>query len=416
MPCANDSDILIQCLQLFLISFQSGKKTDAWAKSRVDEAPQAAERVLKLMMDNERIEPDTLSYQGVLEAWAQSGKQDSLERVKQIYDHMHSLRDSGKNIKPSVRTANAIVHAHAKRAAAITYQYDPASFEKAYKCAEDAHGILKEMKQRFAETNDPDDQPDVMTYTSVMDAYARVGNYKATQQAELLMRELKNEYEKTRNQKLRPNYRTYTSLVTAWSRTRSHESPGRVEQLLMEMGDDPVTMPNTRTYTSVIQCWAKSKDATKAKRALKILREMKDKFKETNNDEVRPNIITYNAAIDACARCQGNSEQQTEALKIAFAISKAIDADPFVQPNSTTFVTLLNVAAFLLPAGTERNSVASAVFEKAKKAGLVEASTIKSLRKAVDGEVFQQLLECVVDRNGGADLSEIPAAWSKNVQ
>ena len=58
----------------------------------------------------------------------------------------------------------------------------------------------------------------------------------------------------------------------------------------------------------------------------------------------------------------------------------------------------------------------AAVFEKAKKAGLVEASTIKSLRKAVDGEVFQQLLECVVDRNGGADLSEIPAAWSKNVQ
>jgi hypothetical protein len=186
--------------------------------------------------------------------------------------------------------------------------------------------------------------------------------------------------------------------------------------LLNEMKENPATAPNARAYTSAIQCWGRSRDPLKAKRALKILRLMQTEHKKTGNDDVRPTVLSYNAAIDACARCQGKLEHQTEAIKIAFAVLKASEGDPYARPNHTTYATLLNAVAFLLPAGKERNQVASAVFDKARTGGLVEFNTVKNLRKSVDSQVMLQLMEGVTDKNGNFDYADLPAAWSKNVK
>jgi hypothetical protein len=205
-------------------------------------------------------------------------------------------------------------------------------------------------------------------------------------------------------------------LVTAWSRTRSPESPARVEELLVEMSQSQATKPNSRAYTSAIQCWAKSRDPTKAKRVLKILLEMKELHKTTGNQDVHPTILTYNTAIDACARCQGSMEQQTEALKIAFAIFKSAQADDSVQVNQVTFSTVLKAVSFLLPSGEERNQVASALFERAKKAGVIEFATVKNLRKCVDHTVMLQLMDGNADKNGNFVYGDLPVAWTRNVK
>lgn len=55
-------------------------------------------------------------------------------------------------------------------------------------------------------------------------------------------------------------------------------------------------------------------------------------YKETKDRRIQPTLFTYNAAIDACARCYGASpEIQTNALKIAFAVNKV----------SATFINVL---------------------------------------------------------------------------
>jgi hypothetical protein len=383
----------------------------------VDEAPQAAERLLKLMKNRKGVEPDSLSYHGVLDAWAHTGTEESLVRVKQIYQHMQGLYAEGKDIKPSIRTVNVMVHAHGRVAAnfiANPNLYDP---DKAFQAAEAAHDLLRQMRVKFEETNDPDFAPDVMTYTSVMDAFARCGTFKGTQRAGQLLAELKQQYQKTHNPRLRPNVRTYTSLISAWSRTNSPEAPMQAETLLKEMYDNPAIRPNSRTFTSVIQCWGKSRDSTKAKRALKILRDMKELYKKVGEEDIRPTIITYNSAITACAMVQGTPEQQTEALKISFAILKAIEADDYVQTNHITFSTLIKGVGYLMPAGDERNKVAKAVFDKARTAGLVDSFVVTNLRKAVDAKVMQEIFNGIApDRNGDYDFTRIPADWSKNVK
>jgi hypothetical protein len=390
---------------------------DAWSKSRVPEATDAAERLLRRMLEDESIEPNTVTYNLLMDTWANSDKPNSLDKVRQIYKHMESLHSDGNvHVSPSIRTINSVLHAHAKKAAQCTKKSNKEGFDEAEECATAAYKIFQDAKNRYEETNDPEWQPDVATYTSCIDVHARAATYNSARIAEKVLHELKDMYAKTGNQKYKLNYRTYTSVVTAWSRTRSDESPNRVEALLVEMSQDPATKPNSWTYTAAVQCWARSRDPLKAKRVLKILMDMREEYKNTGREEVLPTTITYNNAIDACARCQGTEQQKTEAMKIAFAILKTIEMDEHAEPDAATYSTLLRAVSFLMGAGPERNKVAKAVFEKAKKGGLVEFNAVRNLRRVVDAAVMREALEGRADRNGVFDYTTLPLQWSRNVK
>ena len=388
---------------------------DAWSKSRVPEAPEAAERLLKRMLDDESVEPNTNSYNLLIDAWANSNKKNSLDKAIQIYRHVDNLRmdETKKNVSPTIRTVNAVLHAYARKSAQYTSQNDQAGFDEAAKCAAASLNLLEEMKRRYKETGDTNWQPDMATYTSVMDVHSRCATYRTTKIAGELLTELKNLYEKTGNYRHKPNFRTYTTLVTAWSRTKSDESPQRVESIMEEMKKSG-EKPNARTYTAAVQCWARARDPLKAKRVLKLLMEMREEYKKTGSEHVRPTTLTYNNAIDACARCQGSVDQKTEAVKIAFAILKTIEMDEDIQPNAMTYSTLIRALNFLMPRGDERNKVASAVFEKAKKAGLIDLVTLKNLRIVLDAESMRSALEGKLDRNGDFNYSNLPNSWKKN--
>ena len=258
----------------------------------MDDAPQACERLLKRMLDHETVQPDTISYNGVLEA-QKSKSAEGMERIEKIWNHMQQEYEGGnERVKPTVRTVNTVITAYAKRVLELRG-------DEALECAKRAHDILLETKQKYEATNDPDYQVDVLTYTSVMDAYARCASLEATLCAEKLLEELKQVYEETGNEKLKPNTRTYTSLITAWAKTKSYKAPHIAEGLLKEMQESETAKPNTRSYTAVIQAWARSRDATKPQRALRILKHMKELAK--NGDEsVRPSLVTYNAGECHC--------------------------------------------------------------------------------------------------------------------
>jgi Pentatricopeptide repeat domain len=414
--------------------FLCHRSTAAWAKSGVAEAPQNAERLLKRMLEHEYIHPDGISYNSVVDAWAYSGRPESLQKVRQIWQHMEQLyADGTKNqneddnqdqkiiIKPTIRTVNSIIHAHSKRVQEFAEARD---FDSARKTAREAEEFLELMKERYEQTQDPDHMPDVTTYTSVMDTYGRCGRYASTIKAKELLEELQDLYEETGNPRLKPNVRTYTSLITAWSKTKSNESPMAAQALLDEMcnSKDPDLQPNMRTFTSVIQAWGRSPDHTKAQRALKLLQLLKQQHNEATNPnlkaELKPSLITYNAALEACCRCQGDLEQQMGALKIAFAILKAINQrDSGLTASHVTYATVLRACCFLLQPGEQRNKVATAVFEQAKKAGMVDFKVLFQLRKSVEAGVLAELLQGLPqDRQGIFDFNSAPPTWSRNVR
>ncbi|CAB9514780.1 Pentatricopeptide repeat-containing protein [Seminavis robusta] len=355
----------------------------AWAKSGVAEAPQNAERLLKRMLDHEYIRPDGISYNSVVDAWAYSGRKESIHKL-----------------------------------------VEEKNYDEARKTARDAEEYLTLMKERYEQTQDPDHMPDVMTYTAAMDTYGRCGHYTSTMRARALLEELKDLYEESGNPKLKPGVRTYTSLITAWSKTRSPDSTRYAEQLLEEMNNsgDTDLYPNARTYTAVIQAWGRSPDHNKAARSLKLLQALKERHNAATSPSrkqaLKPTLSTYNNALEACARCQGDLAQQTAALKIAFAILKAVNQkESGLQANAVTYATVLRACSFLLGPGAERNTVATAVFEKAKKAGMADFRVLFQLRKTVDSKQLAELLDGLPqDRNGIFDFNKAPPGWSRNVR
>ena len=111
-----------------------------------------------------------------------------MERALRIWRHMEALSEQGNTrVKPTVRTVNSIITAYAKRIRNL-------NGDEALEAAQAGHGLLTEMVQRYKRTCHVDDQVDVMTYTIVMDAYARCTSLEAAQSAKGVLEELKEAY------------------------------------------------------------------------------------------------------------------------------------------------------------------------------------------------------------------------------
>lgn len=138
-------------------------------------------------------------------------------------------------------------------------------------------------------------------------------------------------------------------------------------------------------------------------------------YKETKDKRIQPSLYTYNAAIDACAKCHGTPAQQAEALKIAFAINKAIAASK-LQANHVTYTTLLKTVNSLLDPGKEKSEILTAVFTKCKNDGYVDYTVLKTLKMSCDQGLFQELLDETRDKTGYVNFDNIPSQWKRNIQ
>jgi pentatricopeptide repeat protein len=275
--------------------------TDAWAKSAVPDGTQAAERLLAKMINNPRLEPSSITYNAVLDSHAHSSDPDSLIRMNKIWQHMQKLADAGSTkIRPNLRTVNMILTACVRKAEMMREQ------DEKMGCARQAQVILDDIKERAKDGNS-DLTPDVMTYSIVMDAYARVGSPEAALQAEALMMELKQAFLDTGDVRKQPNFRTYTTLIGAWSRTPDKSAARRAEALVAEMeavyakrmaegrplgNGEETTKPNARTFTAVIHALSRSHDNDKSKRVLKLLMKMREQAK--TDPDCAPLLNTYN--------------------------------------------------------------------------------------------------------------------------
>lgn len=386
---------------------------DGWAKSRAVEAPLRVEELLAQLQQGSRhgLYPDTLSYNALVDAYAYSNKPERMDRLEQIWQDMQRMDQqqtdsddaaSVPRVRPTVRSINSILHAYARQVPEDA-TYAPKALQ-----------ILVDMKRQHEKVPDPAVQPDVMTYTTVMDAFARVGNVQAAEQADQLFSELQSLYESTKNDRFRPSVYTYVTLLIAWSRSHAPQATTRASEILEALLADPHVTPNARAFTAVIATWGRSRDVRKAPKAVQILQRMK--ALATTNPEVAPSLYSYNSAMDCCARVRGDSVQNTAALKMAFAIFQSLNADTAVQANHVTFGILLKNAGALLPAGDERNKIAIAVLKKAMAAGQVDPSVLINFQKAADASVVSVTLEPLAAGQGHLDFNKIPAAWNKHVQ
>jgi len=162
--------------------------------------------------------------------------------------------------------------------------------------------------------------PNTIVYSTVMDAYAKQGDVDGAKQVFTMMKE---DYFNAGNTHAKPNRFAYTTIIDAYSKSNHQkfpQAPLEAEATLMEMIElyskgEIEEGPNTIVYSAVINCWSKSNRPEGPRRCLDILQTMITKYEEDGNEEVKPDIITYNSILDAHVR-QGDVSGAMNVLRM----------------------------------------------------------------------------------------------------
>jgi len=328
---------------------------------------------------NKSVKPDVVSYSSVVSAYAKAsmwGEEGCALKALEILKMMEELYEGGEEgVKPNKRTYTAVINAFAR-----TGQ------------PENAEMILSNMKRRYELSGDVSLKPDTICFTSTIDAYAKKGGEEAAERAENLLHEMENLYNMG-DKDVKPNTRTYSAVITAMGKSGLPRAAEKAEQILDEMeyisscGSKDLA-PNTILYNAVIDAYARSTTIGKCNRAELLLERM---IEESNNGNmaIRPDTITFNSVINAAARSSfGDYDVRKEAYMIGLNAFKSLHRSDYCQPSSITYVLFLRVLENLMESEESRDYMAGKVFELCRKHNLVNDAVVSQLKKTCSHDTF----------------------------
>jgi pentatricopeptide repeat protein len=342
----------------------------AAATSRETAAAQAAEGLLREMMESEYLQPDTISYNTVIDAWSNLAKPDRAEYwlqqlVASSSSSSSSLRKTGNKVRPDVYSFTTVIQAWAVTGG-------PKACLRAWELLQDMlrednndndaqpgdalqQGPNKLLRDMLREGNDDDFaqprdalqlRPNKVTYTVVMHALCRNGELT---KAQSLLEDMLDQAD--RRPESRPDVVTFSVLLDGWAALAGdhpEEALRAVGTLLRRMNqlavDWPDTAPTAQTYTSVLSAFARSRQYQAPDQALGVLQTMSDAG-------IEPTVIHYNAALDCCAK-----SPRADKVDVAVNIWNEM-REAGVECDGITWNSLLAVSAgaFGTPANRQRS-------------------------------------------------------------
>jgi pentatricopeptide repeat protein len=283
---------------------------DAWAKvKRVDKVQHLLQKMYKqaAIENDPSLKPGLPAFNGYLVALAKSGR---AEEAEALLSQMEDLYDSGElEEPPSVISYSTVIDSFARS------NLEGASMR--------AESFLRRMINR------EDLVPNAVSYNSVINAHVKSWNIEA---AEAVLREMHDNFLNSGDMEIRPTIQSYSSVISGIAKSRQKDSGERAERILeqlkeMAQSGDLDKPPDVILYNSVLDCWAKSSSTPEmAARAVMFLEKMK-------NDGIAPDAISYNTTINCLA----------QAGKVHDAELMLEDMEGVgVYPNSITYNTLLS--------------------------------------------------------------------------
>lgn len=354
----------------------------AWANEK---GPEEAEKVLQRIEAHVSINSNAISFITVMDSYARNG--DAHNNLRLLSMMEKAFEKGNKQAKPTRRAYTSALNALAKsgrgdagmRAEALVH-----SMEKMYKAGDEdmkpdttVYNILinchKSSASRAEKVLYKMGKRDVVSYTSVINAYSNEGGLNAAKRAQSLLDEMQKDA-------VEPNAQTFNSAITAWTRSGSPNSANKAEGLLKKMEELQIK-PNFHTYTSVISAWSKANDPGAALRAEILLKVMQVMHKKGNH-AMKPNTITFTAVITAWAR-SGEKDAGERAEKVLDGMIKLYEdgGDNDVKPNVFTLTAVID--AYARTGGRDAATKANNVVRKAEALGIKPSyATFNALMKA----------------------------------
>eukprot|EP00985_Skeletonema_marinoi_P019683 scaffold11392_cov125-Skeletonema_marinoi.AAC.3 len=405
--------------------------------------PKQAESIISRMEDNKEaaLRPDVVTYTAVMKCWMECGSLRAAGRAVEIIDKLHQRYEDGYlECKPDTLAYNVALNAIAKSRA----------IEGG---AEHAEALLERMQDRYM-SGDNDVAPSARSFVTVMNAWARSKDPNRGKHAEKLLLQM-HELHGAGLDNVAPNTVAYSTCIFAWSKSGQSNAGSRAQKLLKEMeryrseGMDDMK-PNVFIYTNVMEAWIASRqpdsldkveailehmieqsnagdrdsapNTTTFNVVLKAIRhsshpEMHDKAEQVLNcmkkTGVKPNIITYNTFMGACARVEGNEETRRRAFSLVLAAFSELQAIG-LRPDGYTWPAIWQACQCHLDINADLPKINS-LFDITVKNGAFNELLFNSVRGFLPPSYLQKKLNRKDDVRT-LTVHDLPAEWTRNVK
>jgi len=383
--------------------------TDMTAKRTTQKRPvstkmaaQRAEDLLTIMEElseagNLNVRPDVYSYTTAIQCWAKcSGPTTTLSTTtteKSITDKSQAVlnRMVERGLQPNKLTYTALMNA----------------FSKAGQ-PEQAECVLRQMTQSHH-------QPDTVAISSIIDGWARISSKDRPEAATRAMQIL----EAMKGNALRgmgPTATTYTSVLTALAKSGSRDACDQAVDLLQDMEEEYAAIaaadalssresagpknqdqkrdkwsmrPTNIHYNCVLNAYAQSSRADKAIKAQQLMTVMENHSRL----DFRPDTISYNSLMMACAHATGGQKLKEQSFKIALRTFKILVSNGGrktvygLYPTSTTFAHLFRACRKLLhPNNARRQTILTKSLTVCRKLGMLNFLVVHQVQLACQSE------------------------------
>jgi pentatricopeptide repeat protein len=235
---------------------------------------------------------DTVSFNIVLQAWANQRTMAAALRADNLLSLMHHISSSSIPGNNQTRDSDS-VRADAYSYAAVINGYAKSGGK--VKAAIRATELLDEFERssHVAVTSD-------VCYNAAMNAWAVSGSPQAGERAERILRQLLG------MKNVRPTRIAYNACIKAHAKAGQ---PREAQRLLDQMkmlsttAHQPQLSPDKITYSSCIDAWSHSCDSSEAAhQAEQLLSEMEEAFATTGDRNVQPDVVSYTSVLAAYAQ------------------------------------------------------------------------------------------------------------------
>lgn len=476
---------------------------------------------------NMNLKPDTVTYNAVLNVWTKCHQRhvddtdDATTKCTNLLnDMLQRYNDIGDpDIRPDDVTFNTVLHAIANDAylgSSGSISNDSNKKVLLVDDDDDDNSPPKRAVRLLEQMLLMGHQPDIITYNSVLNAFAKHGSVESARCAELMLNNLEELYDETKTLRqqqgkqessrsltspssswnicpdlysynivisawancgqadkavalldrmstrtrdgkamLIPDVTTYNTILHSWSQSLDRNAPVKALGLLevmirlnnnsnMQIGDDDdddddlpsniVTATSAVTtsqyildvtsFSTVINSFAKSRYPRKARQARMLLTRLKSfnhgsgravgRMRRKNETLLQPNVYVYTTVLNACAYSYGSDKE--EALRIGISTYEELQRSTELKTNHVAYGSFIRVCRKLMAENdSRRDHYITRAFKQCCLDGQLSEFVLRQLHPMP--RLYNLLLkEYINDDTDDVRYTDLPSNWSVKVK
>lgn len=274
--------------------------------------------------------------------WQEQNPELDLVQAYNLWTHACARSGEGKKaeevlremqyrgLQPNVRTYTSVMDAYAQQA-----KRDADAPSQAERILYELIDLTEQRELRHIDTDSENWKLTSVTCDVVLNAWAQQGTWDGACRAQEILDRLEMmSATGAKTSSLRPSLHSYATVISAFAHSKGGlEAAQSAEALLNRIKSDKLKItPDTVTYNAVIHAWANSGNPQAGTKAVKLLSEVE-----------KPDVVTYNTVLNAVGR-SGHAHAAKKAEQILQQMIRAHEKEPesAPAPNTISYNCLLH--------------------------------------------------------------------------